>query len=1127
LAYVLASLLIPAIALGQSEVPTSQAAPPAILPDLEAARQKIEADTTLPKDLQTKALELYEQAEKAAAEAEQIASETRALQSRIDAAPARIAALREHLEKEPPPFALPTGVGIEELQTLGSQKGAELQAARDMARQHQEARTALAQASTTLLDQFVELERNVRRLDDELATPPAAGEPSILQAARRDLLIARRMRAQALLDEHRLRTFNHDLLVELANREQDAAFAQVTLLESQLRELDSLLESERELAAQRERREAAATLAATADLPQAIATIAEKNAEYTADIARLVQRENALNEALRDAAQLIRELDQNLLTLRERVATYGASQAIGRLLQRRLHLLPSTLEYRQRARQRQKEIAEVINKRIDVEDQRRLLSRVETEVDVVMASIPPEQVVSNEKALRERATELLSSKRDTLAALHDAYGRYMTRLIAVDAAEKQVAKIVADITDFIRKQLLWIPTLSPIAPDDFAATPIGLAWLLSPKNWVDAIKEAAKSFVFEPLASTLALLILIVVLVIRRVAKYRLPQLAEKTRYIRTESFTHTLKALAYTLIAALALPASLAFLARLLHAEPTPDDAFFSLAVADALDKVLIFAYVVSLLRWLTKPFGLGPHHFRWSSAVCRRLHAGLTWLLWVLIPLAITGYIAGQSFQLEYIAGLARPALIAALLAIAVFIWRSFNRSGPFGEYLHEREDTWVSRLWFVWFPVLLGIPIAICVLCGLGYQVAASTLTSLIFGDTLFLLIGLRLIHDVLIRWFNVAERRSRLEAALRQREEARTERVHEEPEGISGFEIEVPEVDYQELGEQARTVIRVGVFLGVILSVGTIWGDLVPTLGLLERVELPFSKIVLVDSVEQQIPVNLADIFIGLLILAVTLFAAKNLSGLLEFTFLRRLRLDTGGNYAIVTLCQYAIVAIGVMLALSTIGLQWSKLQWLVAALGVGLGFGLQEIVANFVSGIILLLERPVRIGDIVSVGNADGFVSKIRIRATTILTWEKKELIIPNKEFITGQVLNWTLTDSLNRVLLNVGIAYGSDARKALELMKEAAAENENVVADPEPVVTFEAFGDNALMLYLRCYISSLEHRLATVTALHHAVYEKFSEAGIVIAFPQRDVHLDTSKPLEIKVSRSTRQPETS
>lgn len=435
-------------------------------------------------------------------------------------------------------------------------------------------------------------------------------------------------------------------------------------------------------------------------------------------------------------------------------------------------------------------------------------------------------------------------------------------------------------------------------------------------------------------------------------------------------------------------------------------------------------------------------------------------------------------------------------------------------------QRPDGWISRLWIIWYPLLLAAPVALFFGAALGYAHTATELTGLLIGETAWLLLALLVTKDMLLRWFYVAERRSRFENMIRQREELRAERASRgEDTSGSGFDIDVPEVDYRSLGEQARAVIHVGVLLGVILSIGSIWGDLVPAIGFLDRIDLPISKVVLVEGVEQQLPVTLADLIIGVLILAGTLFAAKNLSGLLEFTLLRRMRLDAGGNYAIVTLFQYFIVAIGVVSAFSTIGLQWSKLQWLIAALGVGLGFGLQEIVANFVSGIILLLERPVRIGDIVTVGNADGHISRIRIRATTILTWEKKELIIPNKEFITGQVVNWTLSDSVNRILVNVGIAYGSNVRRALDIMESIAKENREVLEDPKPIVTFEAFGDNALMLYLRCYISSLDHRLETITALHESIYARFADAGIVIAFPQRDVHLDTSKPLDIRLHR--------
>jgi potassium efflux system protein len=275
-----------------------------------------------------------------------------------------------------------------------------------------------------------------------------------------------------------------------------------------------------------------------------------------------------------------------------------------------------------------------------------------------------------------------------------------------------------------------------------------------------------------------------------------------------------------------------------------------------------------------------------------------------------------------------------------------------------------------------------------------------------------------------------------------------------------------------------------------------------------------------GVEQLVPVTATDLLVSLLVLGATVFAAQNLPGLLGFTLLSRVEMDAGARYAIVTLCQYALITAGVLYAISTIGLQWSKLQWLVAALGVGLGFGLQEIVANFVSGIILLLERPVRVGDIVTVGDASGTVARIRIRATTILDFDRKELVVPNKEFITGRLLNWTLSNKIVRMIIPVGVAYGSDARKARELMLEAAHESEYVLDDPRPIVLFTSFGDNALALELRVYLPSMENWFNTRTGLHDAIYFKFAEAGIQISFPQRDVHLDTTAPLDIRVHQA-------
>jgi potassium efflux system protein len=251
--------------------------------------------------------------------------------------------------------------------------------------------------------------------------------------------------------------------------------------------------------------------------------------------------------------------------------------------------------------------------------------------------------------------------------------------------------------------------------------------------------------------------------------------------------------------------------------------------------------------------------------------------------------------------------------------------------------------------------------------------------------------------------------------------------------------------------------------------------------------------------------------------ITFVAARNLPGVLEITLLNRLSMDKGARYAFTTICRYVITAIGVVIAFSTIGFKWSQLQWLIAALSLGIGFGLQEIVANFISGIIILFERPIRVGDVVTVDNTSGRVSRIRIRATTITDWDRKEYLVPNKEFVTGRVLNWTLTSQVNRIVLTVGVAYGSDTELVNELLHKVADEHPRVLDNPQPFVTFDQFGDNALNFTLRCYLPSMEGRLATVHDLHMAIDKAFREAGITIAFPQRDVHIDNLGPLDVRV----------
>ncbi|MGE9269875.1 MAG: mechanosensitive ion channel family protein, partial [Verrucomicrobiales bacterium] len=218
---------------------------------------------------------------------------------------------------------------------------------------------------------------------------------------------------------------------------------------------------------------------------------------------------------------------------------------------------------------------------------------------------------------------------------------------------------------------------------------------------------------------------------------------------------------------------------------------------------------------------------------------------------------------------------------------------------------------------------------------------------------------------------------------------------------------------------------------------------------------------------------------------------------------------GVRYAVTTLGKYAVGAVAILLATQALAVDWSQFGWIAAALSVGLGFGLQEIVANFVCGIIVLFERPIRVGDIVTVGEVTGTVSRIRMRATTITNWERQEFVVPNKDFITGSLINWTLTSPLNRITLNVGVAYGTDTRLARRMLGEIAEEHPCVMEDPGPLVSFESFGDSTLNLCLRCYLPNMDNRMKTITELHEEVDRRFSEAGIEIAFPQQDLHVRT------------------
>ncbi len=263
--------------------------------------------------------------------------------------------------------------------------------------------------------------------------------------------------------------------------------------------------------------------------------------------------------------------------------------------------------------------------------------------------------------------------------------------------------------------------------------------------------------------------------------------------------------------------------------------------------------------------------------------------------------------------------------------------------------------------------------------------------------------------------------------------------------------------------------------------------------------------------------------GLLQVAVALvivfLVGRALRRALAQRLLPHLHLESGLAYAISNIAFYLFVTIGWLVVIQASGVNLTSLTVLVGALGVGIGFGLQEVASNFISGLILLLERPIEVGDHIQVGQLDGQVTRINIRATEILTNDSIAVIVPNKDFVTLQVVNWSRGGDSIRVHVPIGVAYGTDPRRVEAALLGAVATVPEVLKDPAPEVRLVDFGDSSIDFEVLAWTRELlQRRPALVSKVNFAVYDAFTRQGIEIPFPQRDIHLRTAVPLAVAAS---------
>jgi len=552
-------------------------------------------------------------------------------------------------------------------------------------------------------------------------------------------------------------------------------------------------------------------------------------------------------------------------------------------------------------------------------------------------------------------------------------------------------------------------------------------------------------------------------------------------------------------------------------------DTSDFTQGVALSLMFVIFPLFCMQFFRTVCIKGGIAEVHFKWSTKIVEGLRHELFRLIFTFLPILFITVLLVSKGESSINGGLGRLSLIFTIITFTVFFYRLIKpKTGLLSNIAQKNSKSFFAKFQSLLFILGLVIFFALSTLSFIGYVYTAAQLT-LCLINTVWLIFTIVILQQISVRWLLMTKRRYALNQAYEKRKEMLRKKSmidgveQENLENIIDFD--ETEIDIVSLSNDSSKLLNMVLLIFSLFMLSIIWSDVLPALLIFDKFVL-WHHLTLVDGVEQMMSVSLSDVFYGILILVLTLLSARDLPAVIEILLLQNSSMNIGSRYTITTLVNYIIIGVGLFVVFNLLGAEWAKLQWLFAALSVGIGFGLQEIVANFISGIIILFERPIRVGDYVSVGDNEGVVSKIRIRATTILTRDRKELLVPNKEFITSQLLNWSLSDPTARIIIPVGVAYGSDIPLARKILLDLALANNHVMSEPPPQVLFYNFGDNTLDLQLRCFIANVDFRLKTISAINELINEKFNEAGINIAFPQRDVHLDINKPVEIVINNA-------
>lgn len=863
----------------------------------------------------------------------------------------------------------------------------------------------------------------------------------------------------------------------------------------------------------------------------ALKIYAERNqqlAESAKAIAAALAETNAqLTASTGTHDDLLREFART----RKKVDSVGLTSSVGALLRKQITTLPDVDQRRGAVAERQRLINDTQYQLLEYEEDQQELAEFDELIERILTAAKQDST-RNVAVLESAARDLLARKREYLDDLVRSTGQYFDTLIELDTVDQQIIKLEAEYANYIDQRVLWIrsgPSLTAGVNVEESGT-----WLLSTAKWREALtllSADARRYA----ALYIACFGLFGVLRLRGSAiRKSIKQLGEAAEKANCRSIYPTLRSIWLTTILALAWPLVCVFIGWRLG--KCAGESEFTDAIGQGLKVVGILWASIELVRQSCRHKGIGESHFRWPVHATSTFRRQVKLCTLLVLPIVFVTATLASSNGVHERGDVQRISFILGLGVVGFAVFRLLRPAGLLREYLAANPSGFVAKTKHL-LPVCgTALPFSLAVLAAAGYFYTAQTLFWRLFATCMFVA-TLVTMRSVLYRMLLLRRRHLSMEQA-RERAAAATQagETGGESHPVAGIVTENTQPDISTHSLQSRKLVSTGITAIAMVGMWMIWIGVLPALSMIGNYPLwgKANQVVVASEATLPMPslaapggsasstpaavtatstdtlvssVTISDLALAILIVVVTGILFRNGPGLLEISLLQQLPLDASVRYAITTLVSYVIIMVGTIAACSTVGLEWSQIQWLATALTFGLAFGLQEMFANFVAGLIILLERPIRVGDIVTVDDVTGVVSRIRIRATSITNWDRKEYVVPNKEFITGRLLNWTLSDKVNRVVVEVGVAYGSDTERARELLLQVAHDHPVVLNDPASIATFESFGDNSLNLVLRAFLPSLENRLQVIHELHSSIDQAFRKENIEIAFPQRDLHI--------------------